>query len=187
LYAANIFEKRAGLTKGNLSAMLRALDWFVLQKVQVVNLSIVGGLNKIMRMALTKIKEKGIIIVAAAGNNGAKAAPVWPAADPSVLAVTAIDYRFGVYRQANRGSYIDFAAPGVAIETETPDGKKQQSGTSFATPFITAVVAIHLQLGFEPDVDLLRKSMQRYAQDLGKKGKDATYGWGLVRVKPSCG
>ncbi|MTI10770.1 S8 family serine peptidase [Curvivirga aplysinae] len=186
LYAANIFEERAGMVKGNLAAMLRSLDWFAQNKVKVVNMSIAGGINKIMKLALRKIEKKGIIIVAAAGNNGSKAAPVWPAADPSVLAITAIDHRLGVYKYANQGKYIDFAAPGVGIKTLTPQGPKSQTGTSFATPYITGIVALHLQMGFKGNVEELRKSMQRYSKDLGKSGKDKTYGWGLVRIKPSC-
>jgi hypothetical protein len=48
------------------------------------------------------------------------------------------------------------------------------------------MVALHLQAGFEPDPDLIRRSLQRYATDLGTAGKDDTYGWGLVRLKPNC-
>ncbi|RED54125.1 S8 family serine peptidase [Aestuariispira insulae] len=186
LYAAGIFEYRKGKEKGNLAAMLRAINWLAEKNVQLVNLSIAGAQNKIMKLILTRLTEKKILAVAAAGNNGANAQPAWPAAHPNVLAVTAINQRLGVYQWANQGNYIDFAAPGVDIETLTRTGRKAQSGTSFAAPYITGITALHLLAGYPPDVKRIRASMQRYSKDLGQEGKDLTYGWGLVRLKPNC-
>ena len=187
LYAANIFEQWRGRVRGNLAAMIRAVDWLVENGVQVANFSVAGGDNKLMRLAVARASAKGLIIVAAAGNKGEGAQAAWPAADPKSLAVTAIDRGLGLYRFANRGGYIDFAAPGVDLVTETPRGLRQQSGTSMATPFITAVVALHLQAGFPADPDRIRESMKRYVHDLGEKGRDPEYGWGLVRIRPQCG
>lgn len=186
LYAANIFEQRDGKSVGNLAALVRAVDWLVQNGVRVANLSIAGQENQVMRLAIKRAKHKGLLLVAAAGNNGPNAPPAWPAADPDSFAVTAIDQSMKLYRHANQGSYIDFAAPGVNVPTQTPSGDVKQSGTSFAAPFITAMVAIHLQAGFDADPDLIRRSLQRYATDLGSTGKDTVFGWGLVRLKPSC-
>lgn len=186
LYAANIFEEWGGRTRGNLAAMIRAVDWLVANGVQVANFSVAGGDNRLMRLAVDRASAKGLLIVAAAGNKGAGAPPAWPAADPKSLAVTAIDRGLGLYPHANRGPYIDFAAPGVGLLTETPRGLREQSGTSMATPFVTAVVALHLQAGFPADPDRIRESMKRYAHDLGDAGRDRSYGWGLVRLRPQC-
>ncbi|MDF1750306.1 MAG: S8 family serine peptidase [Alphaproteobacteria bacterium] len=186
LYAANIFERRNGKDVGNLAAMIRAIDWLVTNGVHVANLSIAGQDNVIMRLAVKRSLEKGILIVAAAGNNGAGAPPAWPAAHPDTFSVTAIDDSMHLYQFANQGKYIDFAAPGVNIPTDTPNGIMSQSGTSFAAPFITAMVALHLKAGFRIDPDLIRRSMQRYTTDLGLVGKDDLVGWGLVRLRPAC-
>lgn len=186
LYAANIFEIREGRQSGNLAAFVRAIDWLVKNKVQVANLSIAGVDNQIMRLAVALSSNHGLLLVAAAGNNGPGADPAWPAADDGTLAVTAIDRTMHRYHFANRGNYIDFAAPGVDIPTQTPHGVKVQSGTSFAVPFVTAMVALHLQAGFEADLDLIRRSLMRYTTDLGTAGKDPNFGWGLVRLRPSC-
>ncbi len=186
LYAANIFEQRDGRERGNLAAMVRAVDWLVGNDVKVANLSIAGSENAVMRLAINRAREQGLLLVSAAGNNGPAAPPAWPAAHPESLAVTAVDRSLELYRHANRGDYIDFAAPGVDVPTQTPHGQMVQSGTSFAAPFVTAMVAIHLQMGFDPDPDLIRRSLQRYATDLGTTGRDDTFGWGLVRLRPNC-
>lgn len=186
LYAANIFEQRNGKESGNLAALVRAIDWLAKNEVRVANLSIAGQDNKIMRLAIVRALQKGLLLVAAAGNNGPHAPPAWPAAHPDAFAVTAVDKTMRLYRYANQGAYIDFAAPGVDIPTETPHGLKNQSGTSFAAPFVTAMVAIHLKAGFDADPELIRRSLQRYTTDLGVEGKDSVFGWGLVRLKPTC-
>ena len=166
--------------------MLKAADWLLKNRISVVNMSIAGGGNGVMTFVLNKLLEEGVVVVAAAGNNGPRAEPAWPAAHPKVIAVTAIDNQLKLYEQANRGSYVDFSAPGVNLVTTVPEGLKLQSGTSFASPFITAMVAIHLDAGFPTDPDQLRASLRRYTKDLGQSGKDDAFGWGLVRLKPAC-
>jgi len=186
LYAAGIFEIRGGKEVGNLGNMLKAVDWLLKNRISVVNMSVAGGGNGVMTFVLNKLLEEGVVVVAAAGNNGPRAEPAWPAAHPKVIAVTAIDNQLKLYEQANRGNYVDFSAPGVNLVTTVPEGLKLQSGTSFASPFITAMVAIHLDAGFPTDPDQLRASLRRYTKDLGQSGKDDAFGWGLVRLKPAC-
>jgi len=186
LIAASIFEQRKGRTIGNLVAMLKAINWLAGQNVQVLNLSIAGSRNAVLAMATNRATELGMVLVAAAGNNGPEADPAWPAAHPSVIAVTAVDKNLSHYRYANQGGYIDFAAPGVGILTATPYGYKEQSGTSFAAPYLTSMVALHLAAGYRPDPESLRESLRRYAVDLGPEGRDDTFGWGLVRLRPDC-
>ncbi len=186
LYAASIFEDRSGKVIGNLVAMLRAVDWLARQEVQVLNLSIAGSKNRLLVRAIDRALDRDIMLVAAAGNNGPDAKPAWPAAHPGVIAVTAVDKDLSHYRFANQGRYIDFSAPGVRIVTATPRGYKEQSGTSFAAPYITSMVALHLAAGYRSDPDVLRESLKRYSVDLGTKGKDHVFGWGLARLRPDC-
>ncbi len=186
LFAASIFETRGGKTVSNMANVLRATEWLLENRVSVVNLSIAGSQNSVLTFVLNKLVSAQISVVAAAGNFGPKAKPAWPAAHPKVIAVTAIDGRMKIYSSANHGGYVDFAAPGVNLVTATHKGPRKQSGTSFAAPFLTAMVAIHLNSGFPADPDQLRASLKRYARDLGTKGKDPAFGWGLVRLKPAC-
>lgn len=186
LYAAGIFENRNGKEHGNLSNMLKAAEWLAEKKVKVVNMSIAGSSNAVLTFVINKLMDKGIAVVAAAGNFGAEAKPAWPAAHPKVIAVTAIDHTLDIYQFANQGQYVDFAAPGVGLLTETPRRLKQQSGTSFAAPYITAMIAVHIKHGFPTDTDRLRASLKRFVKDLGAPGRDPTYGWGLVRLRARC-
>ncbi len=186
LFAASIFEDRGGRVIGNLTAMLRSVDWLAHNKIQVLNLSIAGSKNSVLVSAVDRALEKGMVLVAAAGNNGPEAKPAWPAAHPGVIAVTAVDKDLSHYKFANQGRYIDFSAPGVRIVTSTPRGYKEQSGTSFAAPYITSMVAVHLAAGYRSDAEVLRQSLRRYSVDLGTKGKDQVFGWGLVRLRPDC-
>jgi len=186
LFAASIFEDRGGRVIGNLTAMLRSIDWLARHKIQILNLSIAGSKNTVLVAAVDRALVKGMVLVAAAGNNGPEAKPAWPAGRPGVIAVTAVDKDLSHYKFANQGRYIDFSAPGVRIVTSTPRGLKEQSGTSFAAPYITSMVAVHLAAGYSSDPEVLRQSLRRYSVDLGTKGKDQIFGWGLVRLRPDC-
>ncbi|MFT6583654.1 MAG: hypothetical protein ACJAU6_004112 [Alphaproteobacteria bacterium] len=186
LFAASIFENRGGKLRGNLSSMLKALDWLVKERVPVVNLSMAGSNNKVLKQIIGKALAKGMILVAAAGNNGPRAKPAFPAANPKVIAVTAIDKNLAAYRHANRGGYIDFAAPGVGLQVTTTTRGKLKSGTSFAAPYITSMIAMQIAKGVPAKPNALRASLRKLTKDLGSPGRDETYGWGLVRYKPKC-
>jgi hypothetical protein len=187
LYAANIFsETQDGGIKASLGSMMQALDWLASKNVQVVNISLAGSENNVLSLLMERAAAKGLAIVAAAGNGGAQAKPAYPAAHPKVLAVTAVDQQLAPYNHANQGDYIDFAAPGVALWTAQNGGGALQSGTSFAAPFITGAVALQIAAGVPPDPDTLRSRLRQATKDLGTPGRDAVFGWGLVRIKPNC-
>lgn len=188
LYAANMFEfNEAGKKVGSAVGLLRSIDWLVSKKVSAVNLSIAGSDNKIVRKAFGLARRKNMILVAAVGNWGRADKPAYPAAYEHVVAVTATKGAELVYSHANSGDYVDFAAPGVGIYTALPGGGgKPQSGTSFATPYITVMAAILAHAGKTPDAATLRKLLGRATRDLGRPGKDDIFGYGSVMAKPAC-
>ncbi|MGF1639742.1 MAG: S8 family serine peptidase [Rhodospirillales bacterium] len=187
LSAANIFEiTDGGSMMGSAGGFLRAVDWLAERRVHVVNMSIAGPDNQIVRAAIERARARGLILVAAAGNNGDDAEPAYPAAYPDVIAVTAIDAEQRIYRYANRGSYIDFAAPGVHVWTASPGGGRYQSGTSFASPYVSVLAALAVAAGERPKPDLIRARLRRNAVDLGPPGRDPTFGWGLVGTEADC-
>ncbi len=185
LFAANIFERKTWWrTRGDLFALLRALDWLAGERVDVINLSFEMGENTILLKALDKAANKGLMLTAPAGNQGPGSTPAYPAAHPRVLTATAVDSNLRAYRHANQGDYIDFAAPGVRLWTAVPGGGEFQSGTSFAVPFLTAAAALRLADGAQ--LELVRRALIRTARDLGTPGKDTVFGWGLIGFSPDC-
>ncbi len=187
LKAANMFEKnKVGRVVGSSVALLRAINWLAKKKVKVVNMSIAGGDNKIVRRALDKVKKRRMILVAAAGNWGSADRPAYPAAYSEVVAVTAFGEERRVYSKANRGQYIDFAAPGVRIYTAVPRGGRVQSGTSFAAPYVAVLVALELARDAKKSVDSLRQALRAKVVDPGDPGRDTVFGLGFVDGPPAC-
>jgi hypothetical protein len=127
------------------------------------------------------LSHGNVILVAAAGNRGPDGPPAYPAAIESAFAVTAVSSDGDVYRHANKGDYIDIAAPGIDLPTVSPG---ITSGTSLAAPFVTAAVARTVQMcGLTAHE--AEESLQINARDLGAPGRDAHFGWGLLQV-PRC-
>src|SRR3546814_1027523 len=107
------------------------------REVPVINVSLVGPPNLLVRTAVTAVQRRGLIVVAAVGNDGPAAAPLYPAAYPGVIAVTGVDARNRVLMEAGRGSHVDFAAPGsdmAAAGVSKSFGRVR--GTSYAAPLV---------------------------------------------------
>lgn len=186
-YVADIFY--AGEDKGPASdtlSMLRAFNWLETKGVKIINMSLSGPPDTLIQKAVAKLASKGILLVAAAGNDGPhNVGASYPAAYEDVIAVTAVNKNLQNYRYANRGSYVDIAAPGVAIWTALPGAQQgYHSGTSFATPYVTATLAaIYSQIGGQNSKSVLDRLQFR---DLGEAGNDPVYGRGLLIAPASC-
>lgn len=180
------FRKTADIA--NVYDLVRALDLLVRRDIRVVNLSLTGPANAVLERAVAAAAGRGTILVAAAGNDGPNAEPVYPAAYDDVIAVTAVDKARNPYRRAVRGDHIDIAAPGVGVWTAASiSGARQKTGTSFAAPFVTAAVSVLLSARPDLSPDALKAELMRSAEDIGKPGKDAVYGWGLLNARALCG
>jgi subtilisin family serine protease len=139
-------------------------------------------------VALQRVLKNNTAVVAAAGNNGASAAPAFPAKEPGVIGVTAVDSHSQPYAEANRGDYVDFAAPGVRIWTPGPAAPgSYHTGTSFAAPFVTAAVAARLTKDVATDASgSIVDSLALTTIDLGAPGRDPVFGRGLVQFANPC-
>lgn len=187
LKAANIFElTSSGRLSANVFALLQAIDWLVEEEVDVINMSVAGSQNKVLRLILDRARGSGVILVAAAGNGGAEAPPAYPAAYDHVIAVTAVDRDSDIYRYANQGGYIEFAAPGVSLWTAVPGGGRFQSGTSFAAPYVSVLTAIAVAQGKRKDAARIRRLLRRGITDLGAPGRDSVFGYGLIKLPRIC-
>lgn len=165
-----------------------AIDWLGGDGVRLVNMSLETGANSVLYFAMSGADAKGMILVAAAGNGGKNAPPAYPAAHPAVIAVTAIDADAKIYRNANRGDYIDLAAPGVDLWTASAGGGgSYRSGTSFAVPFVVAAIAVEQSASPKSSAKDLLAKLRATARDLGPAGFDETFGDGLLRAPKPCG
>lgn len=188
LNAANVFEYNGnGDMIATAGALLEAVEWMVERKVPIINISLAGPDNRIVRTVVAMARDWGLVLVAAAGNGGAAALPAFPAAYSDVIAVTAVEADRTIYEHANRGHYVEFAAPGVRVWTAVPDGGRYQSGTSFATPYVSAVAALTGENGEPAGLEAVREELRLDAVDLGPAGRDDMFGWGMVTTSPRCG
>lgn len=187
LFAADAFiGTDPAKTRTNVFLLTQSFNWLLEQQVTVINASLSGPDNGLLQEVVKRLHQQQRIIVAAAGNNGPSAPPVFPAAYPEAVAVTAVDSLLRPYRRANRGDYLTLAAPGVRIWTPGTKGGEYRDGTSFAAPYVTAVIA---QLRHrQPTVSAaeLITQLQGKVRDLGTTGKDAVFGWGLVQSPARC-
>jgi subtilisin family serine protease len=153
----------------------------VSRDVAVINISLAGPRNDILDTLIARVVAQGHFVVAAAGNGGPAAPPAYPAAIPKVVAVTAVDRANRVYRYANQGDYIAFAATGVAVPAAAPHNSIAAfSGTSFASPHIAAELARCLQQAGRRDGTRCLGAMQLAARDVGAPGRDPVYGYGVL-------
>lgn len=188
LIIAEIFRHRDAQHVDTTTWLIaRALDWLVSEGVQVINLSFGGPQNALLSLAVSRTLNQGVVLVAAAGYIEAEGAPKYPAAQPGVLAVTALDADMHPFRRVFTGNYISFSAPGVDIWVPGKGGEgKFVSGTSFAAPFVTAAIA-SLRIAHPTwEKHRVLQELERSARDLGKPGRDPIFGWGLVHAPFSC-
>jgi hypothetical protein len=189
LFAAAVVQSievgKGGLPLATASDLLAGLDWLAAEGVDAINISLTGPANAPVALAVRSLQSRGIAVVAAAGNDGPIEAAVFPAAYPGAVGVTAVDRFQRIYRFANRGEHIDFAAPGVAVWTGTGPSGSEQTGTSFATPWVTAIVAAELRASGAP-LPVVLDRLVAESIDLGAPGPDPIFGYGLVRQLGAC-
>jgi minor extracellular protease Epr len=186
ILAASVFVQIDGYAPGaSTESLVAALDWLASENVDVINMSLAGPGNALLKAAIAGLQESGPPVVAAVGNNGPSGDPLYPAAYDGTIGVTAVDRRHRIFRYANRGEYVDFAALGVDVRVadSISGGWRVESGTSMASPYVAVLVA---QIARDSDIErnALTSWLMASATDLGKKGHDKVFGYGLLAQVP---
>lgn len=170
LLVADIYGGQAA--GGSSTALASALAWMVEQRVAAVNVSLVGPRNDLVQRAVARAIGRGVAVVAAVGNDGPAAAPLYPASYEGVVGVSAVNGRNRILPEAARGAQVDFTAPGADMAAAAGGGGwTAVRGTSFAAPVVAGLLA--------------RRGaavVAREAVDLGARGPDPVFGRGLVGV-----
>jgi hypothetical protein len=188
LYAADVYCGRP--TGGAVDTLVAAFGWMVEERVPVVNVSLVGPKNAMLERVIGDLIARGYVIVAAVGNDGPAAPPLYPASYQHVVGVTAVDAHRRVLIEAARGPQVMFASPGADLAAAGSDHTYAAvRGTSFAAPFVAALLASGLRHPDSADAAAAVEQLAKTAIDLGPPGRDLTYGFGLVgadyRIDPA--
>ena len=179
LIAIRAFGQGSVGVESSTFVILKSLDLAVSQHAQIINMSFAGPKDSLIERAVNAVASRGIVMIAASGNAGAKSPPLYPAANPNVIAVSATDARDKLFEASNRGSYIALSAPGAEIFLPAPDQKYQiTSGTSFAAAYVSGIAALMLERNPVLKPDDLRAILTRTARDLGSPGRDDLFGAG---------
>ncbi len=178
IFAAVAFEASNGSDIARLENIAKSLDWLVSRDVPIINLSLEGRFNQVLEQIIGLVASRGMILVAAVGNAG-ELNIAYPAADPNVIAITAIDAAKRQFRNASIGPDVEFSAPGVELLVAAKDGTTIASGTSFAAAIATGLIAQEAQSG-TLTTSGIRETFRERSEDLGAKGRDPVFGWGLI-------
>ena len=161
--------------------IIAGIEWAINKGARIINMSFAGPYDPMIQLAMRNAAAKGVILIAASGNMGAKSPPLFPAADPNVIAVTATDESDTLFTQAVRGPHLAVAAPGVDVVVPAPDDTYQlTTGTSVAAAHVSGVAALLLERHPSVDAKTVLEVLTTTARNLNPKGRDDLYGWGLI-------
>jgi hypothetical protein len=179
LLAIRAFSDAADGAESNSFVIMKGLDYAAAHGAQIVNMSFAGPKDPLIERGIASTAAKGIVMVAASGNAGPKSPPLYPAANPGVIAVSATDAQDKLFAASNRGNYIAIAAPGADIFMPAPDDQYQiRSGTSFSAAYVSGIAALMLERDPSLKAGEVRAILMKTARDLGAAGRDDLFGAG---------
>ncbi len=171
--------------KTTLLMMRTALKYARTHNVDLINLSMGYTAKKAYKLTylnkeIEKLYKKKVPIITAAGNSGANVKTCYPACNTKTISVSALNDSLKIAYYSNRGKRIKFAGPGSDIISAFPGGRYAiMDGTSMAAPHITAEVAYLKMKNKGISVSAVVSKLKGYSRDLGKKGRDTSYGYGF--------
>jgi subtilisin family serine protease len=179
ILAIRAFGKVSSGAESTSFVILKGMDYAAAHGAQIVNMSFAGPKDALIERGIAALAGKGIVMVAAAGNAGAKSPPLYPAANANVIAISATDAQDKLFTASNRGGYIAVAAPGVDVFLPAPEEKYQiTSGTSFSAAYVSGLAGLMLERNPALKPEELRSILMKTARDLGSPGRDDLFGAG---------
>lgn len=179
--AIRAFSPTETSAEATSSAIIKGVEYAATNGARVINMSFAGPSDPALSRHLAAAYGRGVVLIAAAGNFGAKSPPQYPAADKNVIAVSATDENDKLFAASNRGNHIAVAAPGVDILMPAPDANYQvKSGTSFSAAHVAGIAALILERAPQLSPDGVRAIIVSSARDIGAPGKDSEFGAGLA-------
>jgi serine protease len=187
--------------QGSFDALAQGIIFAADHGARVINMSLSGRkTSQLLVDAINYATDKGVLIVAAAGNSGG--AVEYPAAYDRVLAVGSVEFQQQRAQYSNYGPQVSVVAPGGDTHADIngdgyPDGVLQQTftpgdystfqlkymeGTSMAAPHVAGVAALLFAFNPGASADQVRQAIESTAMDLGAPGRDDDYGYGLVQA-----
>jgi Subtilase family len=174
-------EGKPSGAEGTSFHILEGLEFAFTQNARILNMSFAGPHDALLAGALESLRARGVAEIAAAGNGGAQSPPLYPGAEPGVIAVTATDAKGQLFGPANRGAYIAMAAPGVDILLPAPaDTVQIVSGTSIAAAHVTGIAALMLEKYGTLTPDALVRALDAGARKPDSSVPAQDYGAGLI-------
>lgn len=184
IYAVKALDSEGS---GYTSDIISGIDWAIDNKMDIISMSLGSDESDItLESAVDTAYKAGILIVAAAGNDGNKTGVgtnvEYPANYASVIAVGAVDSTNTRAYFSSTGNKVEVSAPGVDImSTYLNGGYEKMSGTSMSTPFVAGDLAILKQKYPGYTNVQLRQLLDTNVSDLGVVGRDPLYGFGLIQ------
>jgi len=169
-------------TGGSVEAVARELAWMARMHVAVVNVSLVGPPNQVLQRLVARALGQGMLIVAAVGNDGPAAPPLYPASWPGVVGVGAVDGQLRLLPEGARGPQVMFVAPGADMAAAGAGTRAFVAvrGTSFAAPLVAGLLARDYQQPRPESRDAAIARLAAVAHDLPKPAPRDGIGRGLV-------
>jgi len=169
---------------GTYSDVISGIKWSADNNMDIASLSLGGPASQALCDAVSSAFSKGVLVIAAAGNDGKRPGKGdnvgYPANCADAIAVAATNQDDTRASFSSTGPQVEISAPGVGIySTYLGNTYKTFSGTSMATPHVSGVAALVFASGDYTNQDV-RTILQQTANDLGSSGRDSKYGFGLV-------
>ena len=177
LVAVDIYCE-AATPGGRVRDIVLALAELTAANVRVINMSVVGPDNAVLAAVVRKVVAQSIVIVAASGNDGPNAPPLYPAAYPGVVAVTAVDAHQKVLMEASGGDHVRFAAPGAdMLAASLGEEFAVVRGTSYASPLVAGLIAQLLEKDDSGGVEQVVRQLVATAAERGASRRDRRYNY----------